>query len=211
MDRKVYYLSLGDSSKYSYDSSGKRVYGYSYYVSNYLNKKDVLEKYVYEYSDSDLRISDLINDIKTNKKYGDYTLKNSLIKADLVTLSIRADDVYSRILIGDYNLVYDYIDGLCEDFDELLGAIREYCKEDIIFVGYYNPFMEMNNSDINDLVDYLNKRYKEICEEYGVIFTDISNMNLNGSYDGTLRLDGIDYEKIGNEVVKKASKSLFEG
>ena len=209
VDRKVYYLALGSSLKYSFDLDKNKVYGYSYYVSDYFNKKGILESYVYEYSGDDLRISDLINDIEDNKKYGDYTLKNSLIKADLVSLGIDASDVYGRILTFDYDSVYDYIDGLCIDFEKLLEIIREYCKEDIVFIGYVNPYTD--NSDAYDIIDYLNKRYKEICEEYGVIFVDISGISLNSVYDGSFRFDGDSYKKIGDEVRKKASKSLFEG
>jgi len=208
MDKKVYYLALGDSSKYEYDAFGKKVYGYSYYVADYFRKMDVLEKYVFQYSKPDLRITDLINDINFNKKYGNYTLKNSLIKADLVTLKIDASDVYNRILIGDYNSVYDYIDGLCKDFDELLKLVRQYCKEDIIFIGYFNPFISMNNSEIDDLIYYLNKRYKEVCDEYKVIFNDISSAKF--SFENNF-INGEDYKKIGDMVIKSADKSLFEG
>ena len=211
MDKKVYYLALGDSSKYSYDAFGEKVQGYSYYVADHFRKKDILEKYVFEYSLPDLRITDLINDINSNKRYDNYTLKNSLIKADLVTLKIDASDVYSRIMVGDYNSVYDYIDGLSKDFSKLLELVRQYCKEDIIFIGYSNPFASMNNSDIDDLIDYLNKKYKEVCDEYEVIFNDISAIDFDGEYNGLMYFNGDDYKKIGDVVIKSANKSLFEG
>lgn len=208
MDRRVYYLALGDSSKYEYDAFGQRIYGYSYYVGEYFNKKDILERYVYEYSSSDLRITDLINDINSNKKYGNYILKNSLIKADLVSLRIDGGDVYNRILLGDYNHVYDYIDGLSKDFDELLGLIREYCKEDIIFVGYVNPFYRMKDSEIADLIIYLNKSFKEVCDKYEVIFVDISDVSFTGEYNDIIYYNGDDYKKIGDAVIKSMKKAI---
>ena len=72
IDKKVYYLALGDSS----DSEDN----YSFYVEDYLNEKDVLEKSVYDYCNSDDRITDIYNRIISNEKSKDGTIKNSLIK-----------------------------------------------------------------------------------------------------------------------------------
>lgn len=175
MDRKVYYLALGDS----YDSEDN----YSFYVKDYLNEKNVLEKVVYDYSDSDDRITDIYNKIITNEKSKNGTLKNSLIKADLVTIKINIDDLYEKINDSSFVDVYDYIDDLTKDFRKLLNLIRQYSKEDIMFIGYND-----SNIDENKIVAYLNKRYKEVCDEYDVIF--VKNPSL---------------------ITEKIDKYLFEG
>ena len=36
-------------------------------------------------------------------------------------------------------IVYTYIDEVMEDMNELLSLVKEYCKEDIIVLGYYLP------------------------------------------------------------------------
>ena len=177
MDKKVYYLALGDSS----DS----VDNYSFYIKDYLNEKDVLEKAVYDYSNSSDRITDIYNRIISNEKSKGGTLKNSLIKADLVTLKINIDDVYEKIEDSSFTDVYDYIDDLTKDFDKLLNLIRKYSKEDIMFIGYT---YKNDNVDEIDLISYLNKRYKEVCDGYNVIF--VKNPSL---------------------IVEKIDKYLFEG
>lgn len=189
MDRKVYYLALGNSSK-RYNNN----YGYSYFVSQYINKKDVLEDYVYDYSDFDKKIPDLIKDIQNNAKSRKYTLKNCLVKADLVTLRISHDDVLERIMFESSEDVYDYIDGLCKDFEKLIKLIREYCKEDVLFLGYL--ISDDYTSEGKDIIEYLNKRYKSICDDYNVTFVDIRSS---------------DEKDIFKQVIKIVDKKMFEG
>lgn len=177
MDKKVYYLALGDS----YDNDDN----YSFYVKDYLNEKGFLEKAVYEYADSNDRITDIYNRIISNEKSKDGTIKNSLVKADLVTLKINIDDVYEKIEDSSFIGVYDYIDDLTKDFDKLLNIIRKYSKEDIMFIGYT---YKSDNVDEREIITYLNKRYKEVCDRYDVIF--IKNPSL---------------------IIEKMNKYLFEG
>lgn len=189
MDRKVYYLALGNSSKY-FDGN----YSYSYYISKYIGKKNVLEDYVYGYSKYDKKIPDLINDIQNNVKHVNYTLKNCLVKADLVTLRINHDDVTSRIIYESSEDVYDYIDDLCKDFEMLIKLIREYCKEDILFLGY--PVLDNFTSDEKDVIEYLNKKYRDICDDYNVTFVEVKSFN---------------EKEIFKQVIKIVDKKLFEG
>ncbi|MBR3229313.1 MAG: SGNH/GDSL hydrolase family protein [Bacilli bacterium] len=177
MDKKVYYLALGDS----YDNDDN----YSFYVKDYLNERGVLEKAVYEYADSSDRITDIYNRIISNEKSKDGTIKNSLIKADLVTLKINIDDVYEKIEDSSFIGVYDYMDDLTKDFDKLLNLIRKYSKEDIMFIGYT---YKNDNVDEREKITYLNKRYKEVCDRYDVIFI-----------------------KNPSSIIEKMDKYLFEG
>lgn len=177
MDKKVYYLALGDSYE-SFDN-------YSFYVKDYLNEKGVLEKSVYDYSNSEDRITDIYNRIISNEKSSSGTLKNSLIKADLVTLKIKIDDVYEKINDSSYAYIYDYVDDLTKDFDKLLSLIRKYSKEDIMFIGYNYINDSKNNRKI---ISYLNKRYKEVCDKYDIIFINDTSL-----------------------ITRKIDKYLFEG
>lgn len=198
MDKKVYYLALGDSSDYL-----DGVKGYSFYVKNYLSEKGVLEKYVYEYSNHNDRITDIIRKINDNSRVKDYTLKNSLVKADLVTITINIDDIFDRINDDSvlYSEVYDYIDDLTLDLEKLFKLMREYCKEDIIFIGYYNSY----SGEVQDVINYLNKRYREICLDYDIKFVDISKIDINGNLKNEY------YKKIGDKVNDVVNKSLFKG
>ena len=165
MDKKVFYLALGDSRGENDN--------YSFYVKDYLKEKNVLEKAVYDYSGSNDRITDIYNRIIYNEKSKGSTIKNALIKADLVTLKINIDDVYEKIDDSSFVNVYDYIDDLAKDFEKLLNLIRKYCKEDIMFIGYR---YRNDSMDEKDLIIYLNKRYKEICDKYDVIFVSDTSL-----------------------------------
>ena len=204
MDKKVYYLALGNSNK-NILYNGMNVHGYSFYVDKYLKKNNKLEKYVYEFSNDDIRITDLINDLRNNKKVNEVTLKNALIKADLVTLNISINDIYDKLKQEsvDYSFLYNYIDELLLDLDDLFKIMREYCKEDIILIGYYNPYKRLKNSDIDDVVDYLNRRYKEICTKYKVEFIDVSGIDVNNESLASV------YESIADKVINRMNKVLF--
>lgn len=203
MDKKVYYVALGDSLEKTYVSS-EEVYGYSHYIKNYLKEKNILERYTDEFAGANVRSTDIINDINNNKKIttpkGSINIKNALIKADLVTINLNYDDIYSKL--GDFsvinNAVYDYIDDLAYDLDNLFKLMREYCKEDIVFISNYNPY---SDDEALDVLDYLNRKYKDVCLEYDVIYVDISDFD---------SLSSENLRGIGNMVIDKMSKSLFE-
>lgn len=205
MDKKVYYLALGDSLEKFY-LNDEEVYGYSHYIKKYLKEKNLLERYLDDFAKVDTRSTDIIRDIKNNKKVttpkGSFSLKNALIKADLVTVNINYDDIFNKLNDPNtiYSEVYDYIDNLAYDLDNLFKFMREYCKEDIVFISSYNPFNTLDEN-VLDILEYLNNKYKDVCLEYDIIYVDISDINdINES----------NLEKIGNRVINKMSKNLFE-
>lgn len=220
IDKKVYYLNLGDSLAAGEGAYDKKVKGYSDYVKDYLKQKNLLEIYVNDYATNGYRTTDLINVIEDNKRIKkndkEITIQNSLIKADLVTLSIGANDIINRISFQnslDYNQIYNYIDDLSKDLDKLLKLMRQYCKEDIIMIGYYNPYPYLNNPETNDIFNYLNKKYKEICNEYNVTYIEIDNLfkenpnflpnenNIHPSEEG--------YKAISGEIISAINKKLL--
>lgn len=183
MDKKVYYLALGDSFAKGEGPNGKIVSGYSNNIKKYLKEKKLLETYINEFSENGQRTTDLINIIKDNKaiKKGQkqITIQNALIKADLVTISIGANDLLNKINVEnviDYNQIYEYIDDLNKDLDKLLKLMREYCKEDIILIGYYNPYPYLNSKKTNDIFDYLNRKYKQTGKKYNVTYVEIDEL-----------------------------------
>ncbi len=220
MDKKVYYLALGDSLASGEGAYGKKIIGYTDDVKNYLKEKNLLEKFVDNYAKDGYRTTDLLNAIKDNKKTKiagkTITLQNALIKADLVTLSIGANDVLNKVNMEepiDYNQLYDYIDGLAEDLDKLLALMREYCKEDIVLVGYYNPYPYLNSQKTDEVFSYLNKKYKSVCQDYEVSYieTDLlfkenpqflpNENDIHPSEEG--------YKAIAGEIIGVINKTLL--
>ena len=125
-------------------------------------------------------------------------MKNALIKADLVTLNINYTDIYDRLSFNINDDVYNYIDDLSYDLEKMFELMRQYCKEDIVFVGAYNPYLK---KEADDALEYLKNKYKNICLEYDVIYVDISDINV---------LNEEALEKIGNKVISGMKKNLFE-
>ena len=68
-DKKTYYLSLGDSLSLGKNPYNVLDYGYTDYVKDYLEDKNLLEVYVDGLNREDKRIIDIISDINNNRKF----------------------------------------------------------------------------------------------------------------------------------------------
>ena len=190
MDRKVYYLTLGDELSISnYDNED---INYSYKLKDYLDNKNKLEVFVNGFSKENNRITDVINNINNNVKVNyegkDISIQNALIKADLLTLSIGMNDIISRINIktvnssDSYDFLYDDIDEIVNDLDEMMHLVRQYCKEKIIIIGLYYPFKEQNQELLNIFL-YANNKFRDISEKYNIKYIDVYNQFLeNDNY-----------------------------
>lgn len=158
LDRKVYYLDL-DVNHYNYGLK----------IKNYIQEKNKLEKFVNGYTNDNDRTTDLINAINFNKKIvyqgKKQTIKNALIKADLVTITTGINDINYKI---DYDIdeLYDQVDQTIVDIEKLLKLLKNYCKEDIIFIGIINIY----GSEYNELFEYMNNKLGEICYQQKIYF-----------------------------------------
>lgn len=182
IDKKVYYLALGDYEAIGLTNQGEITYGYTDYVKDILKEKKKLEKYINGYAKDDARITDLINDINNNKKImissKEQTIKNALIKADLVTLSIGMNDLFYKIGMNpnfetlNYNELYYHVDEMMEDMDKLFEKVREYCKEDILVTSFYNPMIH-SNEELDNVFVYANGRLKELVDQYHMTYVNV--------------------------------------
>ena len=191
INKKIYYVSLGDYLSYGINNLELVDNNYSDNIKTYY--KNNLDNYVNYSSFDDYRVMDFMNDINYNKvvKYNnkDYKLQNLLIKANLMTISIGMND-----LIYKKNIDYNYIDTLLNDINELLILIRKYNKDKIYFLSFYNV---INNEEI---IEYANLKLNKICSENNINYVDISKLDsyiIKGNYPTN---DGYTYitEKILN-------------
>lgn len=163
LDHKVYYLDLGDEI-----SVGENAYGKQ--LERYFSSLNKLEQYIDGFKEDDLRITDLIRNIETNQKImlgkKEQTLKNALIKADLVTLSLGRNDFVYKIDYMSKSELYDTADRVLHDLEDLFTLMREYCKEDIIYIGVINS----NWPAQDEVFLYLNEKINRLCEEYDILF-----------------------------------------
>ena len=82
-------------------------------------------------------------------------------------------------VINKKNISYKYIEQLLIDIEKLFKLIREYNKDKIDYLSFYNI---INNKE---LIDYTNNRLEKMCKKYNINYIDISNLGdyiLEGIY-----------------------------
>jgi len=209
IDRKVYFLALGDqiSLGQTTDNNEKN---YNEYSTEYLKQKNKLEKSITEFSQQGYRITDIINDIKNNKELNNkITIKNALIKADLVTISIGTNDIITKIDTEnklnniDYNRLYKNIKEILIDLEKLFDILRQYCKEDIILVG-----ININTTDkkINEMIKFTNEKFKEISNKYRIIYIDCLEEKIENKIYPTKE----NYKELGDRIIEIINKNLLK-
>ena len=187
LDKKVYYLALGDEISLGLTSDNKYEKNYTEYVKEYLEKKKILEIYSNEFVSYGYRITDIINDINNNKEMEEtkITIKNALIKADLVTISIGTNDIISKIKDTnkmnkiDYNKFKKNLETIKQDYEILLKQLREYCKEDIIVIGIY---INTNDEYLNNIIIELNEEFKNISSIYNIKYINLYDILTSKEY-----------------------------
>ena len=151
-DKEILYFKVSD---YQYKNSDKK-------VINYLDSKNLLEDYVIYHNINNYRVIDLINDIKNNKKIKynnkEYNINNLLVKSELIVLNIGHNDFLYYQSKDDG--MYDYINEILNDFENLFILIRKNTKENIIMIFDYNIDIEYRN--------YLYERLKIKAEKYNI-------------------------------------------
>lgn len=157
IDKKIYYLAFTNNPE-----------EYSNSLAKHLDKSNKLEKYINKFSDSNIRVSDYINKIKENEEvlinHKKTSIKNALIKADLITISLNIQDIEYYINSIDNYIVYK------KDIELLLSLIRQYSKEDIFLVGF-------DNENSNEKFVKFNNDLKELCKTYNIIYLDLFENN----------------------------------
>jgi len=146
----VYYVALGDKNNNYYED-----------LTEYLESYEKLEVAKLQFLSNNSNIDDVYNQIKRNVTVENQTIKNALIKADLVTIYLNYDDVLNNE--GDFSKVDEKIDKL----NKLLKIIRSYCKEKIVLIGPDDKF--------SGSLKYLNKMYRDIANDYHIEYIKTNN------------------------------------
>lgn len=187
VDKNIYYVALGDSLAAGQNPYGQIGYGYSDYVSNYLKENNILQTYTKDYAKSGYKISDILNDIESNKKINvngkEEGIKTILRKADLLTISIGANDMFYKLGINNLNInledknkINQYINETMNDLENLIQTVQKYFKKDLVLVGYYNPLAANSSEYARELepqFNNLNINMKKLCEKYNMHFIEI--------------------------------------
>lgn len=142
-DASIYYVALGDKNNNYYED-----------LTEYLDASEKLEVSKLQFLASNNDISEVKSQLDRNVTIENQTIKNALIKADLVTVYLSVSDVIEKE--GDFN----YVDKKVDELDLLLKKIRGYCKETIVLIG--------PNDDYSGSLKYLNKISRNVAAKYNV-------------------------------------------
>lgn len=159
-DKEIYYVNIDTTKNNNYQKT----------IKKYYQDQKKLEKYINEFSKQDYRTTDLIRDIKDNKKINNQTIQNALIKSDLLILNVGINDINYKIGNTNKEELYQFTDQVLLDIEELFKLIRIYSKEKVYFIGFKNT----NGISYNEYYLYTNKRLKSICNQYKITFIDIN-------------------------------------
>lgn len=212
----ISYLALGDSFALGENPYGEIAYGYTDYLSNYYAENHHLKLYTKRFANKDARIKDVTQDILLNKKVyvngRSLGLKSALREANVITLSVGANDIISQVnIIGEVMLErkMDNILATVEtNLDELLTEMKKYNKN-IILVGYYNLYPQ--NETYRLLFQKMDKKYEQISKKKNITYISLYE---NFPYDKYLpnpfnihpSIEG--YQYIYQQIIENISVSL---
>lgn len=207
--RIITYISLGDGFAEGINSYEQKDFGYSYYLKNYLESNNKLNKCYDNFSYKDIMIKDLYKDIiidqKNNQKEN---LKQALRNSNLLTLSIGINDLIYQISLTN-NLTDSkkeaIINKICKDLKKTISELQKYYKYDIYLIGYYDFYPQ--NSVESYLLKQLNKKYKELSTKNNIIFIETKDIiNRNSGYlenPNSFYPNTEGYQKIYNKILEE--------
>lgn len=209
IDKKVYYVSLGDEIALGITKEGYYEKSFPHYIKQYLEEKNKLEIFIDDYTTQGYRITDLINDIKNNKESEEThkTIKNVLIKADLITISIGTNDILSKINNEenltkiDYNRLYKNVEEIIKDLEKLLSLLREYCKEDIILIGIN---IKTEDEKLKEIINYTNEKFKETSQKYNIEYIKTEDLIKEKIYPTK-----DEYKSISEQIINIIDNNLL--
>ena len=176
-DKEIYYFSMGDSLANGINSYNAKDYGYADYV------KDSLEIKKYEsFTNNNKRSIDFVKDIEDNIKINGKNIQNILIKANIITLSVGMNDLFSNVTFNNdfsVNDLYMKFEEVMVDLENLFKLLRTYSKEDIIYIGIYNCLKE---NSLDEFFIYANEQLKKLCDNYKITYLDIYNEFNDSTY-----------------------------
>ena len=187
-DDKLNYVALGDSLAAGQNPYGELGYGYTDYIADYLKGEDRLKSYVSQYAISGYTAENVYQDLQVNKRIivdgKEYNIRHLLREADLVTVSMGAKDFLKRLCITNLQLdnttlYQEKIDQVLKMVDLALREIRKYAKEEVIVLGYYNPFPALFSSyedSLDQIFHYADEKYQQLCEKHQVSYISFYNL-----------------------------------
>lgn len=207
-DDKLSYVSLGDGLSKGINQNNYESYGYSDYLSNYLKQNNKLKLYTKDFTEKDMRITDLIKMIEDNKyTYIDnkkLTIQNVIKNANIITISLGMNEIlykYNNEINESY--MYSYIEEITNDMKKLIKLIKKYNNKKIFILGLYNS---KEDTTLNKYIIDANNHLKKISDKENINFInlyDIFKNNKHLIYNSNNYYPNHDgYKLIANKIIK---------
>lgn len=210
----INYTILGDKDIFSNNIISKN---FSDLIYEELSNIKDFGFYSKDFIEKDIRIIDLINNINSNKKIDNITIQNILSRTNILILGVGNNEINYKISKLDMKenndyIMYSYLDQLLIDVQSLITLIKEYEKDNIIFLGYYN---DTGNEDNDKYYLYINKQLEKIMKDNDICFINLFNiLNKNEDYlikntptyitnDGNIAIFNKIYSKIDELYLHK--------
>ncbi len=200
IDKKIFYLTIGDSLSKGTNEYGVVSYGYNDFVKDYLISKGMLKEYNKLFTENDYQITDILNVLKYNETKDDISLNRLIKKADIITISLGMNEIYYKLEKNNQN-IYTYIDNMIINYSKILNHINKFHHDKVYVLGYYNS---LGTSD--DIFNYANYKLQNLCQKNNFIYINLSEiLNNNPKYLAKTpnfipNLRG--YEKISQLIVE---------
>lgn len=147
-------------------------------------------------------------------------MKNALVKADIITLSIGTNDLFYKLRFTNNSPnaddLYTYVDEVLVDIEKLFKAIRKTTKEEVYMLGFYNPFMNCSEDVSNNLmpiIEYANSKLENIAAKYRINIINVQdsfreNKDVLASYCEIHPTD-TGYKVIAKEIIAQLNKKIL--
>lgn len=187
-DNRINYVVLGDSVALGVNPYGEVGYSYTDYIRDYLDSNNRLKSYIKDFAVSGYTTRNILDDLYNNKEVSvddiTYNIRHELREADLVTISIGANDFIKDLSLNNLDLdnidkYKEKVDEVIEDIDLVLSEVRKYAKKDIVVVGYYNPFTVLFNSyesSLDKIFKYIDLEYFKVCSKYSSSYISLYSL-----------------------------------
>lgn len=165
-DKKINYTLIGEKQVFSNNIISKN---FSDLIYEKLNKKYKVN-YNKDFIKDDIRLVDIINIIKENKRKNNKTIQKVLKDSNIIILYAGASELYYKLSKEEENNkeIYLYMNETLKDYTNLLNKIKNY-NDNIIVLGIYDEKCIKNNKKY---YDYFNNKLKKICKKLNMNYID---------------------------------------
>ncbi|MBQ9024733.1 MAG: SGNH/GDSL hydrolase family protein [Bacilli bacterium] len=215
MNKKVInYTIMGDKDLFSNNIKSKN---FSDLIYEELSKQTDFGNYNQDFVKDDIRIIDIINQIKDNERINNQNIQKLLKNTNILLLHIGNNEIKYKLSKYDINEnndkeIYLYLDQIINDYKELIKLLKNYDNNHIIILSNYNNTNIIEN---NKYYMYINDNINKLCKENNIQFINLFDIlnknndnitNTNPTYitnKGNLALFNKIYSKIDKLYLHK--------